>query len=166
MSVKLPILPKELISLLEAVANIIPGKIRSEPYRTALLVPAGYAFSLTVSVPSGWVNIGAEDIKIFSDYYSENIVIDVWVDGYKVNPYPIPLTAQINVNLGVYYVQKQRATIDIYNMSDKDATVTIEGVSYMLDKGLFENFFYPLIKLSYDKLKELAEGGVSEGILL
>ena len=157
-SVKLPLTPEEIIQVLEATAQSYPGKLRVVPSRAAITVPAGFQYSIVVTVPSGWVSIGSKGIQIFSDYYSENILMDVWVDNYKVNPFPIPISAPVKVNFGTYYIQKRQIVVDIVNYSARNATLTIDCIAYLLDKKLFEEFFLPLVQLNYKTLKELVGG--------
>ena len=165
MPVKLPILPKELITLLEATAKSLPGKVRVVPSRASVTVPAGYTYRITVNIPAGWVSVAVESLKILSDYYSSDLLMDVWVDGYKVNPFPLPISAPIDVNFGAYYVQRRQINIDLYNFTNQDATLTIDCISCLLDPKLFENFFEPLIMLSYKALEKLARGEGVEVLL-
>ncbi len=155
--IKLPLTPKEIIEVLEATAQSFPGKLRIIPSRATISVPAGFEYTIVVTVPSGWVSIGSKGIQIFSDYYSEDILMDVWVDGYKVNQYPIPISAPIKVDFGTYYIQRREINVVLTNFSDKDATLTIDCVAYLLDQKLFDDLFLPLVKLNYVKLKEVVD---------
>ena len=157
--VKLPLTPEEIIEVLEATAQSFPGKLRIIPSRTTITVPANYQYSIIVVVPSGWVSIGTKGIKIFSNYYSEDLLMNVWVDDYRVNQYPIPISAPIKVDYGTYYIQKRQIVVDLINYTDEDATLTIDCVAYLLDQKLFDELFLPLVKLNYDKLKEVISGG-------
>ena len=160
LTLSVPFEPETLNRMMQAATawiNEPEAKVRIPNYRVTVLVEAGGETWIPFPLPQNWVCTRRAPIRFESDYYSRLITVDVYCDGAKVNPYPMPLDHPFEVDFGAYYVKRHRVDIYVKNDSDADAHVTFHVVAHLIRKDLYDDWYEPLTKLGWDFLTALAE---------
>ncbi|MBW2674950.1 MAG: hypothetical protein JRD89_16310 [Deltaproteobacteria bacterium] len=138
--------------------KLVPSLMRIPTFRLTFLVPAEEEVEIVLSIPEDFVCTKRRPLKFSSDYYDVDLLVDVSVDGWKVNPYPMPLTGEFDVDFGAYYVKFHDVTIRIYNNTSVDVHVTVQCMGHFIHRRqLYERWYKPITELVYDMLGRLAE---------
>jgi len=156
--------PEQLNRVMQANSyRLAPAELMIPTFRLAVLVPAGEEVELPLLLPEGYVCTRRYPITFSSNYYSEDLLVDLSVDGRKVNPYPMPLTGRFDVDFGAYYVKFHDVTINIYNNTTRDVTVTVQCSGHFIKEDRqYHNWYKPIIEFAYDLLTELAKARLRE----
>jgi len=158
-TLSVPIDPEFLNRQMQAASPQLTGGLRIPNYRLAFLVSSGETVEVPFPLPTGWTCTRRSPLQFDSDYYHENLTVDVYCDGMKVNPYAMPLTAPFEVDFGVYYVKKERIDITFTNNTDTDATVSFQVIANLMTDDLYANWYEPLVSSAQELLTTLARAG-------
>ena len=158
MTLSLPIDPEILNRQMQAASPLLGGKLMIPNYRLCILVPAGEKREIPFKLPSGFYCTRRSPLHFDSDYYRNNITINVSCDGRKINPFPLPLTAPFSVNFGLYYLKKYDVVIELINNATTDANISFMVIPHLMDKELYDTWYFPIVKASQERLTALAKG--------
>ena len=156
-SLVVPIDPEALNRQMQAVSPRLRGSLKIPNYRLSITVPAGIIVEIPFPLPSGFTCTRRSPLSFTSTYYSPDITIDIYCDGEKINPYPMPLTGGFDVDFGTYYVKRKRVDIIFTNNSVSDATITFQVIPHIIRDRLYDEWYEPLVNTAYDLLTTLSE---------
>lgn len=159
-SVVFPISPESLNDQLQAAAEKLRDSVKTPNYRLSLFVPAKSVLEVPFSLPRGWICTRRSPLRFESSYYGTDLLIDVYCDKERVNPFPMPMTGPFDVDFGQYYVKRREVKIVITNNSSTDAVVTFQVVPFLISEELYAKWYRPLIELSL-KMTEALIGGAA-----
>lgn len=143
--------------------RLVPSLMRIPTFRLTVLVPAGEEVEIVLPMPKDFVCTRRRPLRFSSDYYSPDLLVDVSVDKWKVNPFPMPLTGEFDVDFGAYYVKFHDVTIRIYNNTSVDAHVTMQCTAHFIHRRqLYERWYRPIMEFTYDMLSRLVEARIIE----
>ena len=155
--VTIPLDPEVLNRALQAMK--LKGLMSFPTTRFTWLCAAGAITNFTVFMPEGLVctrRMGT----LTSNFYDPNITVLCFVDGELATPYPIPLTGEVVVDLGEYYVKHRDLRFTVVNATVTNALLSWTKVSSLMEKSFYESFYVPIIEYVYKTLEGVAHGKV------
>ena len=70
----------------------------------------------------------------------------------------MPLTAPFSVDFGLYYLKKYDVVIELINNATTDANISFMVIPHLMDKELYDTWYFPIVKASQERLTALAKG--------
>ena len=157
-TVTIPLDSEFLNRQLQASAEFFaPEDIKIPNFRLTFFVAADKTIEVPFLLDGGYVCTRRSPLLFESNYYHVNITVDVFVGDKKINPYPMPLTHPFEVDFGIYYVKRTRVNIIITNKSKTGAEITFQVVPNIIRQKIYETWYMPLIRKSYELLKKIAK---------
>jgi len=145
---------------MQVVPEMFPKKLEIPNYRLPILVPAGEKVHIPFTLPTAptpMICVRRSPLTFESNYYHQDITIDVEVDGRRVNPYPMPLTHPFSVDFGIYSIKRYRIDLLFTNDTGTDALISFHVVPHLITTDVFDRWYNPLIMLGYRTLTDLAK---------
>jgi len=158
-TLSVPIDPEFLNRQMQAASPRLAGGLRIPNYRLAFLVSAGETVEVPFPLPKGFTCTRRSPLHFDSDYYHEDLTVDVSVDGVKINPYAMPLTASFEVDFGTYYIKRERVDITFTNDTNTDATVSFQVIAHLMTDDIYASWYAPLVDSAQELLTTLAKAG-------
>lgn len=149
--------PDDLNKIVQAASR--DGSTMFPFNRATVLAPAGNQVTLELTLPPNFVDTRMEPLTISSDYYGNDIIVDVYADSYdrRVTPDGIRLTGETRINFGQYYLKNNSVILVVTNNSSLDATITYEIQPALLHRTVYEDWYRPIIDYSMRQLGEVSE---------
>jgi len=122
--------------------------------RTTFLCQAGTTTIAMVNVPSGYACTRSHPLKIESDYYDRNIRVYVYVDSRSNNLTPdgLPLTNEITMRMGKFFIKRNYIGVKVVNNSSTDAYVTIMFPCHIISAAVLERVFIPFLRKACEEV--------------
>ena len=153
-----PLDPEQLNRMMQANSPRLMNKwLKIPTYRLAFAIPANTTVEIPFPLPKGWVCTRRSPLIFQSYFHDENVLIDVWVDDRKVNEYPLPLTADFELDFGQYYVKRVEVRIIVTNNTSTSFTLTVHVTAHLIKETYYNDWYDPIIEAGYDALTKLAE---------
>jgi len=150
------IVPLDPEVLNRALQAVMPrGKVMFPTWRIAWSCPAGTTTETPLLLPEGFLCTRRE-ARLYSTYYSKDIVIYVYVDDKLVTPYGLTMTGAAVLDFGEFFVKRRKVDVNTVNNSTTDAIITLEVVASLVEKSFYEEWYAPIIDYMYRGLSEIA----------
>lgn len=149
-----PTTAEELKELLRVLSPQLAGEVKFETTSTTWSVSPGGVVSYWFYVTPEWVDIEPKAVEVFSDYYSDKIVVDVYSDGVWFTM--ARLVAPLMIDFGSYFIKRRNIQVSVWNqLTDRTITFTLVRHIGLVSVRVYRDIILPRL----DKLKRLVEVG-------
>lgn len=155
-ALQLPMSPAILNEMINAVG--LSGVAIAGVDMFSVVVPAGATVTGTVPVPAGKVTVSTAPLKVTASYYNLLVTMRVTIDGQEMTStdYPYSMVGEDKIDFGQYYYAYRNLVVSITNNTATNTVVTFRSEGLAMDRAFFQDFYLPIIRYGYGRMKELA----------
>jgi len=135
-------------------ASRFEGDTTISNWRLSWTCPAGVTTQVPLNLPSGMVCTRRKGL-IISDFYDEDVVMQVLVDRKPVADFGLPLTGPLDFDFAEGFVKREVVQVDCVNGTLFDAQVTLDLVCNLMEKEIYDGIYEPYFALISAKVREI-----------
>lgn len=152
----LPLDPAILARSLQSSAS--RGQFDAPIYRFSGLIPAGATVTVPLSARQGFVGVMLSPVALYSSIHDARIVVTMILDGTsQPTPDGIPMTADLVVSLSQYWLVHYQVVLQVVNTSPFDTIMTLDSQAGVVEKTLFDRYYWPMLQYSHLSLLQVAD---------
>lgn len=153
--IKLPLSPKDLNAMLLSIER--SGYLWVNIGNLTYLCPAKTVTTIRKQVAPGYVVVYASPFKYMATYYSDQINVELYVDGKPMAGLNknFFLTSDGQLELAEFFFVYQEATLIVTNNSNVDTTFAFFGEAINIKREYFDQFYRLLLEAGYSAIKNL-----------
>jgi len=144
---RIPLTIENINDFIDIMAVLHNWEITTPLIRISFLCEAGQTTEANIPLPKGYSCTRSHPLKIVSDYYDKDILVQVYIDdeplGYGTG---MALTSEMSIGLGKHFLKRKGIKIEVTNNTSTDATVTIEFPCHIVEDKIIEQIYIPLLK--------------------